>query len=80
MLGYCSGLSFPSPGNLPNPGIEPVGFTTFFIGRQVLYPLVTWKATEKGMAIHSAILAWRIPRREGPGRLQSLGSQRIRHD
>ena len=30
---------------------------------------------EKGMAIHSRILAWRIPRTEEPGRLQSMGSQ-----
>ena len=35
---------------------------------------------EKVMAIHSSILAWRIPWTEQPGRLQSLGSQRIRHD
>ena len=35
---------------------------------------------EKGMAIHSGILAWRIPRTEQPGRLQSMGSQRVRHD
>ena len=32
------------------------------------------------MAIHSRILAWRIPWTEEPGRLQSMGSQRIRHD
>ena len=32
------------------------------------------------MAIHSSILAWRIPRTEEPGRLQSMGSQRVRHD
>ena len=31
---------------------------------------------EKGMAIHSRILAWRIPRTEEPGRLQSMGSHR----
>ena len=35
---------------------------------------------EKGMAIHSNILAWRIPWTEKPGRLQSLGSQRVGHD
>ena len=29
---------------------------------------------EKGMAAHSSILAWRIPRTEEPGRLQSMGS------
>ena len=31
---------------------------------------------EKGMATHSRILAWRIPRTEEPGRIQSTGSQR----
>ena len=37
-------------------------------------------ALEKGMATHSSILAWRIPRTEEPGRLQSMRSQRVRHD
>ena len=35
---------------------------------------------EEGMATHSGILTWRIPWTEEPGRLQSMGSQRIRHD
>ena len=35
---------------------------------------------EKGMATHSSILAWRIPWTEEAGRLQSRGSQRVRHD
>ena len=35
---------------------------------------------EKAMAIHSSILAWKIPRLEEPGGLQSMGSQRVRHD
>ena len=35
---------------------------------------------EKGMATHPTVLAWRIPRTEEPGRLQSTGSQRVRHD
>ena len=35
---------------------------------------------EKEMVTHSSILAWKIPRREEPGRQQSMGSQRIRHD
>ena len=35
---------------------------------------------EKEMATHSSFLAWRIPRREEPGRLQSKGSQRVGHD
>ena len=33
---------------------------------------------EKRMATHFNILAWRIPRTEDPGRLQSMGSQRVR--
>ena len=35
---------------------------------------------EKGMAPHSSILAWRILWKEEPGGLQSMGSQRVRHD
>ena len=35
---------------------------------------------EKGMAIHSSTLAWKIPWTEEPGRLQSMGSHRVRHD
>ena len=35
---------------------------------------------EKGMATHSSILAWRIPWIEEPGRLQSMGLQRMRHN
>ena len=35
---------------------------------------------EKGMATHSNFLAWRIPWTEEPGELQSMGSQRVRHD
>ena len=35
---------------------------------------------EKEMATHSSILAWRIPQTEEPGGLQSMGSQRVRHD
>ena len=35
---------------------------------------------EKEMAIHSCILAWKIPGPEEPGRLQSMGSQRVGHD
>ena len=35
---------------------------------------------EKEMATHSSILAWKIPWMEEPGRLQSMGSQRVGHD
>ena len=36
--------------------------------------------TEKGMATHSSVLAWRIPGMEEPGGLPSMGSHRVRHD
>ena len=35
---------------------------------------------EKEMATHSSTLAWKIPWTEEPGRLQSMGSQRVGHD
>ena len=35
---------------------------------------------EKEMAPHSSTLAWKIPWMEEPGRLQSMGSQRVGHD
>ena len=41
----------------------------------------SWKdSQEEGMAIHSSMLAWEISWTEDPGRLQSVGSQRVRHD
>ena len=43
-----------------------------FLGREA--PL------EEGMATYFSILAWRIPRTEEPGGLQSIGLQRVRHD
>ena len=40
-----------------------------------------WKdPLEKEMAIHSSTIAWKIPWTEEPGRLQSMGSQRVGHD
>ena len=35
---------------------------------------------EKEMATHFSILAWRIPCPEEPGELQSMGSQKVKHD
>ena len=43
--------------------------------------LLDWEdPLEKGMATHSKSLAWSIPWTEEPGKLQSLGSQRVGHD
>ena len=58
-------IAIPFPGDLPDPGIEPLGWED---------PLA------EGMAAHSSILARRIPWTEEPGGLQSIGSQRVRHD
>ena len=44
-------------------------------------PSLGWEdPLEKEMAPHSSTLAWKIPWTEEPGRLQSMGSQRVRHD
>ena len=43
-------------------------------------PLGQEDPLEKATAIHSSILAWEIPWTEEPGELQSMRSQRIRHD
>ena len=46
---------------------------TWFIPKYVLIP-------EKAMAVHSSVLAWRIPGMEEPGGLPSMGSHRVGHD
>ena len=38
------------------------------------------RSLKEEVAIHSSILAWKIPWTEKPGRLQSVGSQRVGHD
>ena len=45
----------------------------------LLYKELILSLLEWGMATHSSILAWRIPRTEEPGGQQSIGSQRVRH-
>ena len=83
-----SGLPFPSPGDLPNPGIEP-GSPALQADTLPSEPpmqetriqsLGQENPLEKGMAMHSSILAWRTPWTEESGRLQSMGSQRVGHD
>ena len=74
-----SGLPFPSPGDLPNPGIKP-GLPALQADALPSEPRETWvqflggEDLEKEMATHSSILAWKIPWTEEPGRLQSMGS------
>ena len=61
-------LPFPSPGDLAHAGIKPGSPTLQADSLPIL------------LANHFSILAWRIPRTEEPGNLQSLGSQRVGHD
>ena len=49
-------------------------------GKTVVRSLCQEDPLEKGMATHSSILVWRIPWTEKPGRLQSMGSQRVGHN
>ena len=49
--------------------------------RKTRVPSLGWEdPLEKEMVTHSSTLAWKIPRTEEPGRLQSMGSQRVGHD
>ena len=51
------------------------------IVQETLVRFLGWQGPlEKEMANHSSILAWKIPWTEGPGGLQSVGSQRVEHD
>ena len=45
-----------------------------------VWPLGQEDPLEKEMATHSSTLVWKIPGTEKPGRLQSMGLQRVRHD
>jgi len=46
----------------------------------MLLAITPWIPEEKAMATHSTALAWKIPWMVEPGVLQSMGSQRVRHD
>ena len=48
--------------------------------KNVIKSMDFYKGLEKEMAIHSSILAWKIPWTEEPDGLQSTGSQRAGHD
>ena len=47
---------------------------------KILNTTVLHTKMEKAVAPHSSTLAWKIPRTEEPGGLQSVGSLRVRHD
>ena len=82
----------PGSGRSAGEGIgHPIQYSEAFLVAQLVKNLpamqetwvrsLGWKdSLEKGKAIHSSILAWRIPWTEEPGRLQSMGPQRVGHD
>ena len=59
--------------------IHPL-YPRFSLSLSLSVPLYIEDSLEEGMAIHSYVLAWRIPWTEEPGGLQSIESQRVRHD
>ena len=76
--------SFSAELQLPRPD---VGFPGDSDGKEAAYNArdLGWipgsgRSPKKGMDTHSSILTWRIPWTEEPGRPQSMGSQRVRHD
>ena len=54
--------------------------STFEINRRCQFYLNLEKESEKAMAPHSSVLAWRIPGTGEPGGLPSMGSHRVGHD
>ena len=74
---------------------EGIGYPFHYFGASLVAQMIknppamqeTWVQSlgwenplEKEMAIHSSTLAWKTPWTEEPGRLQSVGSQRVGHD
>ena len=68
---YWSGVPLPSP-------LLPLSLSFLYLATSINQFLI--EVLEKAMAPHSSTLAWKIPWMEEPGRLQSMGSQRVRHD
>ena len=73
-----------------NNNIYIVSSWTSLVAQTVKHLSTTWETwvrslgwedpLEKEMVIHSSTIAWKIPWTEEPGRLQSMGSQRVGHD
>ena len=83
--------SIPGSGRSPGKGIGyPLQYSWASLVQMVKNLHAMWETwirspgwedpLEKGKATHSSILDWRIPWTEEPGRLQPMGSQRVRHN
>ena len=71
------------PGQIPGPQIIDPGATLTTpncLGLLLLISQILGANAEEALAPHPSPLAWKIPRTEGPGRLQSMGSLRVGHD
>ena len=77
MHGRFKKITFPTQWGFP--GGSDGKESTCNVGDPGLTP-GSGKSPGEEMATHSSILAWKIPWMEEPGRLQSMGSQRVRHD
>ena len=72
-MGRDMAVSFPGGSAVKNPAMQEL--------QEMQVRSLGWEdALEEGMRTHPSILAWRIPRTEEPGGLQSMGLQRVRHD
>ena len=86
--GFRTGVSYPADGFFTDWATGNLGFLAASDGKGPSLPMQEtqvrsqgWEdPLEKEMATHPSILAWRIPWTEEPGRLQSMGSQRVRYD
>ena len=60
--------------------VQMIKASVYNVGDPGSIPGLRRSPEEKEMAIHSRTIAWKIPWTEEPVRLQSMGSQRVRHD
>ena len=76
-----NGFHLNSFSNLKDPSLEAQGVKRLPAMRETQVQYLGWEdPLEKEMVTHSGTLAWKIPRMEKPGSLQSMGSQRVGHD
>ena len=75
LLAFRARIFFPDPTHTPQ--TRPCAVT---LSRIQLFETSQTITLEKAMAPHSSTLAWKIPRTEEPGRLQSMGSRRVGHN
>ena len=83
---FWRGPPFPSPGHLPDPGIELASPALWAdsLSAEPTGKIASVKSQHlylsKAMAPHSSTLVWKIPWMEESGELQSMGSLRVEHD